>query len=161
MRKRKAKWHTLIDFFLLLYFIILRRYRMIHEVPPNITTLTLDGLVPNTEYELSIVALYYLPPSASQSSPSSRRDYSLDQTLSPIPSLTSPSTSFEFKTPTERRRIPEESASEPIKFISPDSGIIFDAHFSHFILNKNYFSRTRRTGKILSSFLQATIVKET
>ena len=125
--------------FPLLYFIILRRYRMIHEVPPNITTLTLDGLVPNTEYQLSIVALYYLPPSASQSSPASKRDYSLDQTLSPIPSLASPSSSSEYKTPTDRRRIPEESASEPIKFISPDSGMIFDAHFSHLIFKTNYF----------------------
>lgn len=130
-------------------------------MPPNITTLTLDGLVPNTEYELSIVALYYLPPSASQSSPSSRRDYSLDQTLYPMPSLASPSSSFEYKTPSERRRIPEESASEPIKFISPDSGKNFEAHFSLYFEDKLIFFRSYRTGKILSSFLQATIVEET
>lgn len=89
---------------------------MIHEVPPNVTTLTLDGLIPNTEYELTIVALHYLPPSASRSSPSSRRDYSLDQmTLSP---MTGPDRGHNH----HPNKVPLESASEPIRFISPDTG---------------------------------------
>ena len=94
---------------------------MIREVSPLTRNVTIDGLEPNVNYELVIVALFESPINAS------------------IPPISKPLSSLKTSTPKypkelykfyheqnkgkHRKKIrPRETASESIRFISPDIG---------------------------------------
>ena len=94
---------------------------MIREVSPLTRNVTIDGLEPNVNYELVVIALFESPLNAS------------------IPPISKPLSSLQTSTPNYPKELykfyhqqnknkqtnslkPRESASESIRFISPDIG---------------------------------------